>query len=127
MACVLIIDDEPSLRFAVRRVLERAGHTTVEAGDGGEGLKVLGLQPVDVVITDIIMPNVEGIELIRNLHRSRPELPVVAMSGGGRLSPEGYLKLAKTFGASQVLKKPFEADELLAAVNATLKPPGPTA
>lgn len=120
MKRLLLIDDEPELRFALKRGLERAGWEVVEAEDGRSALRVLAEQEVDLVITDILMSDIEGIELILSLQRSHQGLPIIAMSGGGRLMPESYLKLARASGASKVLAKPFEISELTGAVRELL-------
>jgi DNA-binding NtrC family response regulator len=116
MARILIIDDEESLRSLLRRVLTRAGHETQEVGDGKAGLKAVGEGAFDLVITDIIMPEMEGIDFILQLHRRAPGLPIIAMSGGGRIRPEGYLKTAQLAGAKKALTKPFTIAELQSAV-----------
>lgn len=125
MARILVIDDEESLRSLLRRALARAGHEIVEAGDGREGLGVAQVTPVDLVITDIIMPEMEGIDFILHLHRSSPTTPIIAMSGGGRIRPDGYLKTAQLAGARRTLTKPFTIAELLAAVDDCLGAEGP--
>ena len=84
MARILIIDDEPNMRSMLRRMLHKAGHQVSEAGDGAEGIDSYERDPPDLVITDILMPKKEGIETIIALHRADPDLPVIAISGGGR-------------------------------------------
>ena len=121
MARILVIDDDDAFRRMLRRTLERAGHSVTEAGDGAQGLKVLRDIAVDLVITDLIMPEMEGIETIRALRHDYPELGIIAMSGGGRMTPDGYLAAAKGFGAARVLAKPFENEELFAAIEAALR------
>ncbi|MBI5549569.1 MAG: response regulator [Deltaproteobacteria bacterium] len=114
------------MRSVLRRSLERAGHKAIEASNGRMGLKALQQQKVELVVTDIIMPEVEGLELIQGLQRTHPELPIIAISGGGRLEPEGYLKLAEAFGAAKVLRKPFGTEEFLAAIASVLARDLPT-
>lgn len=120
MPRILIIDDEESLRSLLRRVLVRAGHETQEAADGKAGLKAVAEGTFDLVVTDIIMPEMEGIDFILQLHRKAPGLPIIAMSGGGRIRPEGYLKTAQLAGAKRTLTKPFTIQELLDAVGECL-------
>jgi two-component system, chemotaxis family, chemotaxis protein CheY len=97
MAKVLIIDDEPHMRRLVRRILHDAGHEVVEAQDGDEGiLRVKGDRP-DIVITDIVMPEKEGIATILDLRRQNPSLPILAISGN--LQSEAYLTIAEKLGA----------------------------
>ncbi len=116
MPRLLLIDDDQPLRRALRLALEKSGHTVVEANDGRAALKAHQAQPVDLVITDLIMPEMEGVELIRSLRKSNPALPIIAMSGGGRSSPESYLAMAKQFGAALLLTKPFSLDKLCESV-----------
>ena len=107
MARILIIDDDPSILSTLRRAVERAGHEVSAADNGLAGLAQLASAPVDLVVTDIVMPEMEGIELIERLRRGYPGLPVIAMSGGGRVLPNTYLALARAMGASRILIKPF--------------------
>lgn len=120
MSSILLVEDDEGTRSMLRRALQQAGYNILEAEDGRVAFKLLADQSVDLVITDIIMPEVEGIELMRMLRTSKPRLPVIAISGGGRMGPEGYLHLAKTIGAAKILAKPFEVEELLAAIKELL-------
>ena len=120
-ARILVIDDDATLRSAVRRILERAGYDVLEAGDGEAGLRLHQEQGADVVIVDIFMPERDGLELIRDLRATSPEAKIVAMSGGGRSGKIDLLKDATVFGASRTLWKPFEMNELLAAVRDLLQ------
>jgi len=125
MARILVVDDDEAVRTSVRQALKRFGHMVTEAADGAAALRSLESEAVDLVITDIIMPEMEGIETIRILRRDRPDLPIIAMSGGGRGRSEDYLGVARTFGAACVLRKPFSPDDLLAAIATALPdPPG---
>jgi YesN/AraC family two-component response regulator len=87
-----------------------------DAADGKIGMNIQRQEPVDLVITDLIMPEKEGIETIRELRRDFPQLKIVAISGGGRISANGYLKVAKTIGADYTFSKPFELKELIGTV-----------
>lgn len=107
---VLLIDDDNDLRSVLERVLVRSGFQVLAAGDGNAGLKILKSEKVDVMVTDIIMPDVEGVELILKVRKDHPTLPIIAMSAGGRLKADGYLKMAKACGANQILEKPFGID-----------------
>jgi len=113
MAHILIIDDDRLLRNMLRRVLEPQTHTVFDAEDGEAGLRQLRNTAVDIVLCDIVMPNKEGLETIREIRQIQPSLPVIAMSGGGIIDP---LPLAKRLGASQVMYKPFSAQELISVV-----------
>lgn len=121
---LLLIDDDIGMRSMLFRALTRAGYTVHQAGDGREGLKLLRAHPVALVITDIIMPEVEGVELIFCIRKTHPQIPIIAMSGGGRLSPLGYLEVAKSCGASRTMTKPFEIGQLVQAIEELL--PNPT-
>jgi CheY-like chemotaxis protein len=113
---ILVIDDDPLVRYSVRTILEGAGHEVTEADNGRGGLECFRATRFDAVITDIIMPDMEGIETIRAIRALDRRMPVLAMSGGGRVGNTDFLKAAKALGADQVLQKPFEDDELLGAL-----------
>lgn len=102
-------------------MFEREGFDVDEAADGNEGLKHFRAEPSDIVITDIIMPDREGIEVITELRRIRPGLSIIAISGGGRIGPDSYLPLAREFGAARTFAKPVDKNELLAAVRELLE------
>ncbi len=123
---ILVVDDDEAVRSVIRRSLERAGYGVREAGEGGAALKLLASAPADLVITDLVMPDMEGIALILSLRKSHPKLPVIAMSGGGRMRPEGYLDIARNCGAARILAKPFDVEDLIAMVQQLLGPPAPT-
>lgn len=116
---ILVIDDDPGIRFVLRKALERAGYVVHEAGDGQVGLqRFRELQP-DLVITDIIMPEREGVETIVALRREVPSMPIIAMSGGGGGGAD-YLAMAEKLGAARTLHKPFSLAEALQAVDEVL-------
>jgi YesN/AraC family two-component response regulator len=121
MARILIIDDEPQIRSMLKLMLERDGYEVVEAPDGVEGLRVYRQNPADLIITDLIMPNKDGIGMIIDLKKEFPEVKIIAMSGGGLNKPDGYLKGAKKLGASCTLTKPIDREEILRVVAAILK------
>ncbi len=120
MARILIIDDEPNMLSMLRRMLHQAGHQVSEAGNGTEGIDSYERDPPDLVITDIIMPKKEGIETIIALHRADPDLPIIAISGGGRSGGVDFLSSAEKLGAHHTLSKPFRGDQLLSAVSECL-------
>jgi DNA-binding response OmpR family regulator len=123
MARVLVIDDESEMRLMLRTALERNGHTVDEAGDGCEALRHISENQPDLVITDLVMPVKEGIETIRDLRRRCPTIPIIAISGGGRVGPENYLMMAGLMGAARTFEKPFSLKEILTAVEElTAKP-----
>ena len=121
MQKILIIDDEPHILLMLKKMLEKAGYEIDLASNGNEGLKLFRDSPSDLVITDIIMPEKEGLETIREMKRMRPELKIIAMSGGGKISAENYLGTAKIFGAAKVLEKPFTKEEMVSAAEELLK------
>jgi YesN/AraC family two-component response regulator len=125
METILIIDDEAQIRSMVRLILERAGYTVREAQDGSEGIRVFRETPAELIITDLIMPNKDGIGMIIELRKDFPELKIIAMSGGGLNRPEGYLRGAQKLGATCTLSKPLNRNDLLRAVKDTLKAPSP--
>jgi len=116
VANILVIDDEEDIRDFVGIVLERDGHSVMEASDGNAGMRILEAQPIDVVITDIIMPDKEGIETIIEIRRGNPDLKIIAISGGGRGGGGDYLKVAKQLGADRTFAKPLSAAGLAEAV-----------
>lgn len=120
MARILAMDDEELARFTMREILESAGHEVVEAKNGNQGMSFQKAEPFDLVITDIIMPEKEGIETIIELKRDFPKLPIIAISGGGRTRNLDFLKLAKQYGAYKILAKPFTEKELLDSVQSAL-------
>jgi CheY-like chemotaxis protein len=94
MARVLVVDDESTMRQMLRQALERRGHTVDEAADGRQAMQRLAEHQPDPVFTDLVMPEMEGIETIQALRRKCPGIPIIAISGGGRLGPEDYLSMA---------------------------------
>ncbi|MDX2415632.1 MAG: response regulator [Bacteroidales bacterium] len=120
MKRVLIIDDEPVILVMLKKMIEKAGYKVDLASNGNEGLELLRGKPFDLVITDIIMPEKEGLEIISIMRKEFPAIKIIAISGGGRLSPDGYLESANLLGAKKVLKKPFTMDEIVGAVNELL-------
>jgi len=121
MARILIIDDEAMIRDLLIKMLEREGYETMNASDGKEGIRLYRENPVDLVITDLIMPEKEGIETIMELRRDYQDVKVIAMSGGGKIDPETYLQIAKTLGAIETLTKPFDLKEVLKTVQGLLE------
>ena len=121
MARILIIDDEPQIRSMLKLMLERDGYEVVEAPDGIEGIRVYRQNPTDLIITDLIMPNKDGIGMIIDLKKEFPEVKIIAMSGGGLNKPDRYLMGAKKLGAACTLTKPIDREEMLRAVKDILK------
>lgn len=125
MARILIIDDESQIRSMLRLMLERVGYEIAEAPDGIEGIRQYRENPADLIITDLIMPNKDGIGMIIDLKKEFPNVKIIAMSGGGVNRPEGYLDGAKKLGATRTLTKPIDRDEMLKAVKETLQDTAP--
>ena len=120
MSRILVIDDDRVLRRALLVALKKMGHEVFEACDGRDGLQAYEIEPVDLVITGLLMPDREGVETIQALKNMRPDLRIIAMSGGGRSNPDDYLQIAKQFGANTVFAKPFDFSDLSATVTALL-------
>jgi len=116
MACILIIDDEEELRRIMRDALEKQGHDVLEAGNGTDALDLAEQHPLDLIVTDIMMPETDGIETIIALRRKDPKIRIIAVSGGGPIGDSNYLTLAEKFGAMQVLAKPFRRQQFVDAV-----------
>lgn len=117
MARILVIEDEEIVRGVIRRVLSAKGFEVLEAEDGRMGLEMYDKGSIDLVLTDIVMPNKEGLETIRELKKIDPEAKIIAVSGGGRNTPYDYLKLAEKFGAAKSFEKPFDWDDLVGTIH----------
>jgi CheY-like chemotaxis protein len=127
MAHILLIDDDELLRDTLLQMLELDGHRVTEAASGEEALKLLGSgSGFDLVLTDVLMPGIDGARVIVEVHKRRPGLPVVAMSGGRRmLSPQFNLQTALLAGARAQLSKPFNRQELQSALSDALTAQAP--
>jgi len=128
MARILVIDDEEPVRSIIKRGLEHHGHEVVEAEDGAEGTRVFEASPFDLVITDLIMPEKEGIETILDLKESHPDVRILVISGGlsfgGRaVDRQGPLADAEALGADASLAKPFDIKNLIEVVDGLLTRP----
>jgi DNA-binding NtrC family response regulator len=120
MSRILVVDDDTAVRAAIRMVLEQDGHEVVLAENGRAGIAAVENGTFDVVICDIFMPGLDGIETIHAFHRLNPRMPVIAMSGfmfrDGQTPAPDYLALSTKLGAACSLRKPFRPHELLGAV-----------
>ena len=125
MTRVLVIDDHDNVRAAMTRTLSEAGYQVLAAPDGREGMAMHGESPADVVITDIFMPEQEGVETIIQLRRDFPQTMIIAISGGGRLVSLDCLSRAERLGAHRTLSKPFSRNELLDALRDVLEQADP--
>ena len=124
MKTILVVDDEDDLRSMISLLLKSLGHGVLEAGGGNEAAVVYAEHRPDLVITDLIMPDGEGLELITHLRGLNKEVKIIAMTGGGRGGGEGktnYLFMAQSLGAVYTLEKPFSAEELLFVVCLSLE------
>ncbi|MGA1867433.1 MAG: response regulator [bacterium] len=121
MARILIIDDDVQIQEMLKQMLERAGYEVVTAPNGKVAIKLYREDPADLIITDLIMPEMEGIETIRKFKRDFPNIAIIAMSGGGRISPDSYLGMVKKFGVKHTFVKPIKRAELLEAVQELLQ------
>ena len=127
MGSILIVDDEEDIRDALTMVLEGAGYDVMVASNGNEAVKLQREQPVDLIITDIIMPEKDGVSTIKELRQKFPGIRIIAISGGGGVQPleyvpdaittTAYLAAAKEAGADRVFTKPFERKDMIKAVD----------
>ena len=120
---ILLVDDEPSVLKSLELVLDRAGFDVLAVNDGRLAIEAMQSGRVDLVLTDVVMPDREGVETIIELRRSHPTLPIIAMSGGGMGSADLYLSVAAQVGANATLLKPFTEAQLLSAVRQVLAAP----
>jgi DNA-binding NtrC family response regulator len=116
MTKILVIDDDAVVRKTVVYLLEGAGYNVLSAEDGKRGMVLFRSEQPDLVITDIIMPEQEGIQTITEMHSEKPDARIIAMSGGGRIGNVDFLKIAQELGAMDAIPKPFDSDELLTIV-----------
>lgn len=120
MARILVIDDNSSMRDAVCEMLEQAGHVTIAAPNGQHAAQVHRAEPVDLIITDLFMPETDGLEVIFQFRQDFPDVKIIAVSGGGSRGLVELLTVAKKMGAHRAFMKPFAWEDLLAAVNELL-------
>ncbi len=123
MARILVVDDDPYVRGAVRRVLIRWGHGVWGAADGLEALQMLELLEVDLILTDVVMPRMDGLEFVQRARSVGVLAPIVVMTGGGLASREELLRAARERGAVRTIQKPFSARELFETLDAVLREP----
>lgn len=113
---ILIIDDDDLIRLTCRSVLQKAGFSVVEASNGNAGVAAFKSEAPDLVITDILMPDKEGLETITEIRAHNPQIKIIAMSGGGHTQNMTFLKLAEKMGANCTLNKPVKPNDLLNAI-----------
>jgi DNA-binding response OmpR family regulator len=117
---ILIIDDDEQIRVLLQQMMEWAGFDVVLAENGRIAMKIQRETPSDLVITDLIMPEQEGLETISRLKKEYAGIRIIAISGGGRIGPEAYLPAARELGADRVFSKPFDVQEVVDAVKELL-------
>ena len=120
MARILVIDDEYPVRAMLKKVLTEAGYEVIDASNGKVGIDRYRQDPTDLVITDLFMPEKEGLETIQELKREYPEVKIIAISGGGTTTKYNFLPCARALGALRTFPKPFDVHELLKAVKGLL-------
>ncbi|VAW37938.1 Response regulator [hydrothermal vent metagenome] len=120
---VLIVDDDEQIRALLQEVMEWSGFDVAVAENGRVAMRLQGQQPADLVITDLIMPEQEGLETITSLKKIYKGIKIIAISGGGRIGPEAYLPAALELGADRIFSKPFDVQEIVAAVKTLLEIP----
>jgi len=123
MANILIIDDDVQILWVLRKMLEKHGHTVISASDGEKGQQLYRKAHYDILITDMIMPNKSGINLISEILQEFPEARIIAISGGGAIEAQRYLEVALSIGARKCISKPFSMKSLLDAVDEVLSSP----
>jgi DNA-binding response OmpR family regulator len=121
MSNILVIEDDKLLNAMIRMMLLEAGHETEGAHDGGRGLQLLATTSFNLVVTDIVMPEKEGLETILAIRKTRKTLPIIAISGGGNYGAEDYLGVALELGADYAFQKPLDKGSFLGAVRECLK------
>jgi CheY-like chemotaxis protein len=118
---ILLIEDDPQVRKLFRKKMEGRGYEIIEASNGKEGIDRYREKPSDLVITDIVMPEKEGLETISELRKIAPSVRIIAISGGGRIRPEPYLDTASHLGADRIFSKPLDWPEMHKAIEELLK------
>jgi CheY-like chemotaxis protein len=121
MKKILVIDDDSLVRDTIVRILERKGFRVLVAADGLRGLRLFHSEEPDLVITDIIMPEKEGLETIREIRAKQPDAKIIAISGGARIGNMDFLRMAGELGASQIMPKPFDPADLVSLISRCLE------
>lgn len=122
---ILVVEDESMVRDIIMRVLQRAGYRVLSAADGQQAIQALDQPEIDLIITDLYMPQMDGMELVLQLRQKHPTIPIIAMSGSLSEQNPDMLRSARLLGARMTLAKPFEMQELIAAVSKLTGAPVP--
>ena len=125
MALIMVVDDDRHVQLALRQIVESAGHSAIEAGNGQEAIEMFQEYRPDLVITDIFMPQTDGIETIRTIRRCQPDARIIAISGGYVGSGWNYLGSVVVLGADMALQKPFTLSQMTTAIERLLSRPVP--
>jgi len=120
MANILVVDDDPDFRITLVAILKNMGHTVEMADSGQVGLNLIKSNAFNVVLLDIIMPEMDGVEVLREIKKIYLDIKIIMMSGGGRMGGARYLNSCKRLGSDYILEKPFLTEELSKALNLTL-------
>jgi len=123
MDCIILIEDVDNIRGNLKKALEYEGHEVFDAPDGKDGVRLYRERYADLVITDILIPKKDGVEIIIELRRDFPDIKILAITGGGRIGSEYYLGMAKLLGAQDTLGKPFKQKDFVKSVRKLLKQP----
>jgi DNA-binding response OmpR family regulator len=121
---LLVVDDDPEIRDLLKKFFELVGYSVDVAEDGKSASRMLDAGAYDLMVTDIVMPNQDGVENIMQARKAYPGMRLIAMSGGGYIQTKTYLKVAESLGADAVFQKPFKTQEMLAKVRELLPPAG---
>jgi DNA-binding NtrC family response regulator len=120
MAGILLVEDDNDLRIMLKKSLEKRKYQVIEANNGRDALNKFKSNVVDLVVTDLLMPEQDGIGLIMELKKIKPDMKIIAISGGGKAGPTNYLNIAKTLGANAVFPKPFSLNQFMDKVSSLL-------
>jgi DNA-binding response OmpR family regulator len=117
MKRILVIEDDNVLRETIIEILSNENYKVSGAQNGEEGINIQNIEKFDLIITDILMPNKDGLEVIMNVRKNFPQTKIIAISGGGRVLAKDYLSIAEKFGSNEIIEKPFDISELLNKVS----------
>jgi len=120
MKRILVVDDDAQIRKMLREILEREGFAVVAAANGKDAVSLYQNQPTDLIITDLIMPERDGVETIMEFMQLNPKAKIIAISGGGRIGPRDYLEMAEALGARRTFSKPFKRQAIVTAIKELL-------